>query len=169
MYCPTCRAEYREGFTTCATCEVDLVLVMPDADPFSSPEKMAEVLADQEVVALMVGNHVNLQEAQRVLAEARIASMIAGEDAEELETAVHARFYLMIAQAEVATAQKVFSQRWEEGLEREGVMLTDKLQEDAEIESESGDDDLPCPACGTPVLENESECSECGLFVGVAE
>src|SRR4029077_17181988 len=25
MFCPTCKAEYREGFTHCADCDVDLV------------------------------------------------------------------------------------------------------------------------------------------------
>lgn len=29
MFCPKCRAEYREGFTVCADCEIDLVDVLP--------------------------------------------------------------------------------------------------------------------------------------------
>jgi len=40
MYCPQCRSEYREGFTRCGTCEVDLVADLtsvprepPAADP----------------------------------------------------------------------------------------------------------------------------------------
>jgi len=28
MFCPACRAEYREGFTVCADCEVDLVATL---------------------------------------------------------------------------------------------------------------------------------------------
>jgi hypothetical protein len=31
MFCPDCRAEYREGFRRCADCDVDLVRDMPDA------------------------------------------------------------------------------------------------------------------------------------------
>jgi hypothetical protein len=41
MICPQCKAEYREGFATCADCEVDLVVHSPsendaaaDGDPF---------------------------------------------------------------------------------------------------------------------------------------
>ena len=32
MYCPECRAEYREGFVHCADCDVDLVDALPPED-----------------------------------------------------------------------------------------------------------------------------------------
>jgi hypothetical protein len=31
MFCPVCKAEYREGFTRCADCDVDLVYELPAA------------------------------------------------------------------------------------------------------------------------------------------
>lgn len=36
MYCPQCRAEYREGFTRCSDCQVELVEVLPALEPGSS-------------------------------------------------------------------------------------------------------------------------------------
>jgi len=42
MYCPECRAEYREGFTHCADCDVDLVEALP-------PEDQAEYLESATV------------------------------------------------------------------------------------------------------------------------
>lgn len=33
MYCPDCRAEYREGIRTCPDCEVQLVDELPPEDP----------------------------------------------------------------------------------------------------------------------------------------
>ncbi len=33
MYCPDCRAEYREGIATCPDCEVQLVAEMPPENP----------------------------------------------------------------------------------------------------------------------------------------
>jgi len=44
MFCPKCRAEYREGFHVCSDCNVDLVEVIP---PEPEPEfvNLKEVLA----------------------------------------------------------------------------------------------------------------------------
>jgi len=36
MFCPNCRVEYRPGFTRCADCELDLVEVLPPANPQGS-------------------------------------------------------------------------------------------------------------------------------------
>ncbi len=34
MFCPKCKAEYREGFSTCADCDVDLVSELsPEPEP----------------------------------------------------------------------------------------------------------------------------------------
>lgn len=43
MFCPECRAEYREGFTRCADCDVDLVAELPPA-PAQIPIEWVEVL-----------------------------------------------------------------------------------------------------------------------------
>jgi hypothetical protein len=37
MFCPQCQAEYRQGFTRCADCDVDLVYVLPET--LSVPEE----------------------------------------------------------------------------------------------------------------------------------
>ena len=33
MFCPECKAEYRDGFTRCSDCDVDLVAGLPEAPP----------------------------------------------------------------------------------------------------------------------------------------
>jgi hypothetical protein len=38
MICPQCRSEYREGFTHCADCDVDLVMVEETAPSAAEPE-----------------------------------------------------------------------------------------------------------------------------------
>ena len=38
MFCPNCRAEYREGFTTCADCDVPLVAELPPEPVAESPQ-----------------------------------------------------------------------------------------------------------------------------------
>src|SRR5881394_1334902 len=36
MFCPTCRSEYRQGFTRCGDCDVDLV---PELRPDEGPSR----------------------------------------------------------------------------------------------------------------------------------
>ena len=38
MFCPICKAEYRQGFTRCNDCDVDLVETLPPEPSESTPE-----------------------------------------------------------------------------------------------------------------------------------
>jgi hypothetical protein len=44
MFCPSCRSEYRDGFTRCEGCSVELVDVLP-------PEPSAEYREFQEILS----------------------------------------------------------------------------------------------------------------------
>lgn len=50
MFCPKCKAEYRDGFTHCERCDVDLVDVLPADEP--EPEIDYEVSGKIEYVSL---------------------------------------------------------------------------------------------------------------------
>jgi hypothetical protein len=162
MYCPQCRSEFVDGVTFCQNCEVDLVDAIPDEDHLSSPEAMARALADKQLQAVMVGNHVALQETQRGMADAGIASVIAPEAEGEAPAAgMHARFFLMVEETAVPAAASYFRSRWQQGLKTEGVML-----EPADGEGTDELDASSCPACGADIPEDASECPDCGLTLG---
>jgi len=167
MYCPECRSEFREGVTHCQNCQVDLIAEAPDQDPFSSPERMAQMLADKDLQAVIVGPYTSMRETQKLLSEVQIASIIAPEEGQELQPGLHERLYLMIASDDLDRVRTFFDQRWEAGMQTEGLMLK-KPGSTADAEEDTGSDAAPCPACSTPVPAVAEECPECGLFVGAA-
>lgn len=50
MFCPKCKAEYREGFFVCADCSVDLVETLPP-EPENEPDTEPEFVDFKEVLA----------------------------------------------------------------------------------------------------------------------
>src|SRR5688572_30610020 len=38
MFCPQCKAEYRQGYTRCSDCGVPLVSVLPDSEEEPAPD-----------------------------------------------------------------------------------------------------------------------------------
>ncbi|MBZ5586663.1 MAG: DUF2007 domain-containing protein [Acidobacteriia bacterium] len=52
MYCPQCRAEYREGFSECSDCHVPLLSGAPPPDPFDPNMELVIVLETNDQVQL---------------------------------------------------------------------------------------------------------------------
>ena len=49
MYCPVCKAEYREGYTRCADCDVDLVLSLPQETEYGEHDAFVSVASAADV------------------------------------------------------------------------------------------------------------------------
>lgn len=58
MFCPTCKSEYLEGFTTCADCQVTLVHELPRTDPVPPPELSSAPLPETGMVAVFESGDV---------------------------------------------------------------------------------------------------------------
>ena len=52
MFCPTCRAEYRPGFSECADCGVPLVYELPDAQSIREGQFSPVEDRDADLVAV---------------------------------------------------------------------------------------------------------------------
>ena len=48
MFCPKCRSEYREGFTECADCHVELI---PELAPLTAESKSIEYVEYKELLS----------------------------------------------------------------------------------------------------------------------
>jgi len=77
MFCPECGGEYREGFTHCADCDVDLVAELP-ADPKDPSRNMTLV------TVLETGDPGELAFAESVLRGAGIPYAKRGESLQDL-------------------------------------------------------------------------------------
>lgn len=77
MICPECRAEYREGFTVCADCRVDLVTALHEQASEGADER-----PDMELVTVFGStNPALIGIAKTVLEGAGIEFLVVGEDA----------------------------------------------------------------------------------------
>ena len=63
MFCPLCKAEYREGFTRCADCNVELVPALED-EAAAEPEEPIAVLWQGEDPVLFTAITSALRDAQ---------------------------------------------------------------------------------------------------------
>jgi hypothetical protein len=71
MFCPKCRAEYREGFKVCSDCNVDLVDTLP-------PEPEPEFIDYKEVLATY--NPADVAFLKSLLESERIQYFFKGEN-----------------------------------------------------------------------------------------
>ena len=70
MFCPECRAEYREGFNKCSDCNVDLVEQLP-------PEQ--EEVFPEYVKVLKIGNPSDIAMVKSILDSENITYYLQGE------------------------------------------------------------------------------------------
>jgi len=52
MYCPQCRAEFREGYFRCADCDIDLVKALPDEAQLPGYVHLATVFTEGEIALI---------------------------------------------------------------------------------------------------------------------
>lgn len=146
MFCPSCRDEFRPGFTRCANCDVALVerleapahradvetIVVPPAKPGEPKVNYCGFLEIDEALV-----------ARRALVKHGIAAEILvrdgdGEDAGE-------EYWLRVVPSHFAAAQSIL-----------GYDEADGVHADVAIEK------VACSACGGEVDEDASRCPHCG-------
>lgn len=152
-FCPVCHAEFREGFTRCNSCDVELVERLQDEIDLSE-ENVRQMLDGKELVAVTRGTLDVVKETRELLSKNRIASIIVEDEEAKLPPGMPPRVLLVVSKDALEDAGRVLGESFREMIEEEGVA--------------PGGGDLTyekCPACGTEVPEDTEECPECGLFI----
>ena len=82
MFCPKCKAEYREGFTECSDCKVPLVWELPQEpkQEYIEPEPNLEF-----VTVFATGNPAVIAMAKSILEDAGIQYFVQGETMQFVE------------------------------------------------------------------------------------
>jgi hypothetical protein len=145
MFCPSCRDEFRAGFTRCASCGVDLVPelgasaprasgpAVPPAAPAAGPVPMAEYCGFLE-----------LDEAREARARLRglgIRTEVVLRDAAHAPDAEE--YWLRVERARLAEAAQELGYH--------------------EVEESDAAQEFRCEECGASVPADASACPRCGL------
>lgn len=171
-FCPKCRSEYRDGFTTCKSCgDVALVAELPEVDEIrieeleaTRPVGFATTSEISRQVELDDGKTIDLlrvfllheaSELEGTLREANVPAKIVPVDAPFPDG--QQRFEVRVRDDDFLGAEELLRSKFAERVEAEG---TAPVMEEADAET--------CPACGAHVPLDVEECPECGLNVGGA-
>lgn len=161
-YCPKCRAEYREGFEVCGSCNVQLVDSMEEIPEPLSDEHVAEMLRDRPVLPVVRGGVEACKEIRDALLMEQIPAVIRTPEDMESFAAVAMVLEVAVLEEDLPRSVAALQADWHDMLSRDGLQFAV-----GGISEEVGEDEeLACPGCGsTKPLEN-GECPDCGLNLG---
>lgn len=107
MYCPKCKAEYREGFTECADCRVRLLNGSPPPDPPSRFDPNLDL-----VVVLKTHDQIQLALAKGILEDSEIPFFILGSIAtlvQDVDPFLHKEVQIQVPRDREAEARELLA------------------------------------------------------------
>ena len=103
MYCPQCKTEYRNGFSKCADCDVDLI---PELSPEPEPSEEYVVLIDIKTFS----SRQDAELAKGFLASNGIDAVVSGDDYGGIHPGLSfsTGVRLLVKEEDVEEAQRLF-------------------------------------------------------------
>jgi hypothetical protein len=141
MFCPTCRDEYRPGFTRCATCDVDLVERLGPPAPGGPRSRDARPTPSQGRLIDYCG-FLSLDDARRARDRVRALDIRAEITIRDGHGPGDEEYWLRVER------------------DRMGQVVAELGEEPAEPDDEPGR--FQCGACGASVAGDASACPKCG-------
>ena len=166
--CPSCGAEFREGFSECNSCMIPLVSPSDQEAAktgFSSSPR--DILENVEKGMIPQPHLAAARELEKMLLTEDIPCYVQAEEADQdvaLGSVSAITYGVTVARADFQRVQEIFQSHFSQSIEKEGV--------DAQLVTEAVDldaDEVTCPACGFEGALAEGACSDCGLFLGIPD
>lgn len=159
-WCTECQSEYREGITTCPTCNVALSATPPEPPDEIDDEALLD--SDKELVVIVRAQFKTCLEIREALRGKGIPCVLLRE-ADEGESAREHREALidvLVEETRIEEASQALHEKWSGLLQKEGLEPATGPTGEAEPM------ELHCPACNAVVAEEATECPDCGLALG---
>lgn len=156
LVCPSCRSEFRDGFSHCHSCEQDLV-------PADALEVAFELDESEELIVLQAGPLGYIREQSDYLKANLIPNIFKIRDESDCQSCAPT-FVLIVPSSVLAKARSVLEKKWK----ADGSVAGTDKSADGPISIDYNSEQITCPACGFE-FKLEENCPDCGLFIGVPE
>lgn len=161
-FCPRCRAEYRQGFDVCGTCDVPLVEHIEDIPEPMTEERVAQLMKGHGLVAVVRGSVEACKEVHRALLQEQIPAVVRTPEDAESFAAVAMILEVAVPEEAIERAVELLRADWHEMLSRDGLDFA--LGQTAD--EVGGEEEPACPACGCTKPLEDGLCPDCGLNLG---
>ena len=172
MYCPQCHAEYRQGFTRCSDCDLDLVSTLEEANLVRTAEAPADT--GRFDVLLWEGkdtdSYLSLLNSLNLFGVGRLGRVVHSpprrNSSSDLENSIEpAEFGVWISEKDKPFAEWILNSEREDEAENKAFLETGTRsgpteEEKADAAKQTG---YLCPLCDARFLEARTECPNCGV------
>ena len=162
-YCPSCGDEYRPGVEDCAACNVPLVsgtvkLEKAKAKQAAFSGRSMEISPDDKLVNLRKGPLKDIKYLKKLLIEARIPAIIAGDENSCGKGCCGPEMYLQIKEDDTGPAMEILAQDF---IKSTSLASHDLNNVEAVFDAQATE--TVCPACSCRFSPTIGACPECGL------
>jgi len=163
--CPECGAEFRPEFSTCALCDVDLVLTENHESNSSGvdekrKERTIDISPEDELVTMRQGSLLEMKTVQHLLKKENIGSLLVEDRSNCGSGCSNSKvFELKVKQQYAGDAQQILIEEFR----RSTSIDSHEFEGDAEAVFDQRMTEARCPACGCTFITDDRTCPECGL------
>jgi hypothetical protein len=162
-YCPLCKAEYRADIDHCMTCDVALIngrekLAQAREKKEALAKRSMQILPSDDLVNIRKGPLKDMKSLQRLLAQERVPSLLAGQEGDCVKGCCGPELYLQVKKEDLSLTMEILAKDF---VKNTALDSHDLMHATAVFDQTAGE--TVCPACGCRFSPTVGACPECGL------